>query len=251
MVKQPETKVVGAAALLAAAAMAGCGHLPMPNAQAPQAAPAVRAQSAAAAMPTAVGTNWTYKVVAHPANDPYVDEHGEDSWTIEGAKREGAAVALQLRSVDSFTNRLRFPTLTVDAKGVALQGVSYWGPNPEELAGHSVPMLRFPLATGGKWDDGSYSTSVGATETVKVPAGSFQAFKLSFIGTAPLAPSRAPKPRSGARKDGAYYTGVGTLWFAPGVGVVKGEVNDGFWHYESELKALPAPQVRIQPVGLR
>lgn len=238
MLKQDQSRVIGAAALLAAAAMAGCGR-------APQAAPkfpatvAARALSASAPLPTAVGTAWNYKVVAHPANDPYVDEHGTDRWEVEASSRKGDTTTVQLRSIDSFTTRYRFPTLVVEPGGVRLEGVSYWGPNPEIIEGFSVPMLRFPLVAGGKWNDGAYFTNVGATETVKVPAGSFQAVKLSFIGTAPNE-ARQAKPRSGVRSGGDHYTGVGTLWFAQGVGVVKGEVNDGFWHYESELSSLPA-----------
>lgn len=240
MAKKDEVKVVGAAALLAAAAMAGCGRGVVGPAPALRAGQPQAQAASSRLLPTQVGTTWSYAVVASPVDDPEVDEPGTDRWEVVEAKAQGKATLVQLRGIDSYTERYRFPSLLVDEAGVRLQGVGYWGPNPEVIEGFQVPLLQFPLTAGAKWDDGAYMTTVGATEAVQVPAGRFQAVKLSFIGTAPNA-LRSAKPGAKAKDGGAHYTGVGTLWFAPGVGVVKGEVNDGAWIFESELQALPRP----------
>lgn len=191
----------------------------------PSAAAASRAFARADLFPTQPGTLWQYEVVGHPTDDPYVDYPGVETVTMEKAVRANGRTTLKLRALDDFTNRYRFPELSWDANGVELRGVTYWGPMAGEAEGHAISLLRLPLAAGAKWDDGQWIGEIKGEETVKVPAGTFKAWKVSCIGTYEQA-----------------YTAVGTYWIAPGTGIVKSELNTPAGIFESQM--IPAGKAR-------
>ncbi len=215
-----------ALALLLPLTLAACAHGPAAAPAAVQQAAASRALARTDLFPTRPGTVWQYEVVGHPSDDPYVDYPGVETVTLEESARKNGRTTLKLRALDDFTNRYRFPELSWDANGVALRGVTYWGPMAGDAEGHAIALLRFPLAAGAKWDDGQWVGEIKGEETVKVPAGTFKAWKVSAIGTYEQA-----------------YTAVGTYWIAAGTGIVKSELNTPAGIFECQMiPAGKAPQ---------
>lgn len=212
------------------AGVAARGPLARVSAAAPGVMTKAQAQLARADFfPTEPGHVWQYDVVGHPSDDPYVDFPGIETVVVQKATRKGSRTAIALRALDDFTGRYRYPTLTWDEGGVTLGDVTYWGPMAVTAERHSINLLRFPLQVGSKWDDGQWIGELLREETVTVPAGTFKAYKVSTIGT----------------YDNAY-TVVGDYWFAPGVGIVKSNLNTPDGSFESRL--LPAGKVKpVQP----
>lgn len=204
-------------ALVGVAVLAGCG-VPSTLRQAP--AGRLEAASEAPVFPTTPGHTWQYRVVAHPADDPYVDYDGTETMQIDSVRRDGGATVLSMRAIDSFTERYRFPVVTMTADKVQLQGVEYLGVAADNVDDLTIDFLRFPLQAGFRWDDGLWVGELKGQESVRVAAGTFRAWKLGVIGTHDQA-----------------YTAVGTYWVAPGVGIVKSELNIPGWDVESELAA--------------
>lgn len=201
---------------LAMAVLAGCG---VPAGMRTVAvAPKAKAASEAPMFPATPGHTWQYKVVAHPADDPYVDYEGTETMEIESVRREGTATVLSMRAIDSFTTRYRYPVVTMTADKVTIRDVEYLGVAAATVEGHSFDFLRFPLTAGTKWDDGLWIGEAKGQETVTVGAGTHRAYKVSAIGTHAQA-----------------YTAVGDYWVAPGVGIVKSDLNIPGWNVESEL----------------
>jgi hypothetical protein len=179
------------------------------------------------ANPSAV---WQYEVTIHPADDPYVDYKGTETVTVDSIRRQGDKTVLSLRAVDEFTARYRFPVITEGPEGVTLQGVDYWGAIAREAEGHSIQFLSFPLTSGARWDDGLWIGKALRKETVKVPAGTFEAWNVDVIGTLDQ-----------------QYTAVGHYWVAPGKGIVKSELNIPGWSMESVM--IPAGRAKAITPG--
>jgi hypothetical protein len=175
--------------------------------------PAATAQQAAATrpadlFPTTAGHVWQYVTHAQYQDDPDHDYPGTESATIESVRRSGRSVTLQLRVIDDFSNKLRFPTLTMDDQGVRIAGTTYWGSGAREAEGYAFQLVGFPLTPGHKWDDGEWAGTIKGQETVKVQAGTFQAWNVEAFGT-----------------FDHEYTAVGNYWIAPGVGIVKSALS--------------------------
>lgn len=208
------------AALALAAALAGCTHAVTTRPVIP-AAPAAKSLLKApkgdffAAKP---GSVWQYEVVAHPSDDPYVDYPGVETVLVQKVDRTSRGTVLSLRAVDTFTNSYRFPTLTIDDNHATLQGVTYWGPAADTPDALTLDFLHFPPKVGEKWNDGDWFGEVTKQESVTVPAGTFDTFKVGVIGT-----------------YDQEWTAVGDYWMAPGAGVVKSYINTGVWIFESAL----------------
>jgi hypothetical protein len=212
------TRLAAPALAALALGLAACTHAPVGAPAASKAAAAARAFARADLFPTNPGAVWQYAVVGHPTDDPYVDYPGVETVTLQQATRKGGRTTLQLRALDDFTNRYRFPELSFDEQGVTLRGVTYYGPMAGEAEGHAIDFLHLPLAAGTRWDDGAWIGQIKGEETVKVDAGTFKAWKVAVIGTYDQA-----------------YTAVGDYWIAPGVGIVKSELNTPAGIFECQL----------------
>ena len=211
-----------------ALAVAGCGTQSLAPASVKATAKAA-VQSAERFFPADPASVWQYEVTAHPADDPYVDYKGTETVTVDTIRREGGRTVLKLRAIDEFTARYRFPTVTEDASGVTISGVTFWGAMAREAQDLTVQFLQFPLTTGTRWDDGGWVGKAVRKETVRVPAGTFEAWNIDVIGT-----------------YDAQYTAVGHYWVAPGKGIVKSELNIPGWTIESVM--IPAGRAKaIQP----
>lgn len=206
--------LLGSVALVA---LVGCGVSPvqMPK----QSTSSVAAKAVASFFPTEVGYTWQYAVAAHPTQDPDTTVDGTQTFRVEGSRKTRAGSTINLRESDSYTMRDRFPTLTVSEDKIVVQGVDYLGPVATVIPDIKTDFLRFPLASGKKWDDGNWLGEVKGMEKVTVPAGTFDAYRVSVIGT----------------YDHAYTT-VGNYWVAPGVGIVMSHLAIEDYTFESELK---------------
>jgi hypothetical protein len=172
-------------------------------------APTATAQKAVAPrvsdlFPSTPGHVWQYATHAQLQDDPDTDYPGWETVTIDTVRRSGRATTIQLKVIDDFTNKLRFPTVTLDDTGVKVTGVTYWGSGAREADGHSFKLVDFPLTPGHKWDDGDWAGTIKGQETVTVKAGTFTAWRVEAFGT-----------------FNQEYTAVGDYWIAPGVGIVK------------------------------
>ncbi|MNS17738.1 hypothetical protein D3C72_494190 [compost metagenome] len=212
-------------------AVAGCGTAGLaPASVKGAAAPATKStERFFPANPDAV---WQYEVTAHPADDPDVDYKGTETVTVDSIRRNGAETVLKLRAIDEFTQRYRFPVVTEGPNGVTIQNVDYWGAAAAEVQGLTIQFLQFPLTTGARWDDGAWIGKALRKETVKVPAGSFEAWNIDVIGT-----------------HDQRYTAVGHYWVAPGKGIVKSELSIPGWNIESVM--IPAGKAKKQAPGAR
>jgi hypothetical protein len=207
-----------------AVAIAGCGTQGLaPGAVKSAAKVSVKAtERFFPADPNAV---WQYEVTAHAADDAYTEYKGTETVIVDSMRRAGDTTVLKLRAIDDFTNRYRFPIVTETAEGVTIQGVEYMGVAADEIEDHTIQFLRFPLTEGTRWDDGLWVGKAIKKETVKVPAGTFQAWNIDVIGT----------------YDNAY-TAVGHYWVAPGKGIVKSQLSIPGWDVLSEM--IPAGKAK-------
>lgn len=217
-----------------ALALAGCGAQSLAP-LAPRAERGFAANRAEALFPADPNGVWQYEVTAHPADDPYVDYKGVETVRVDTIRRQGGRTTMTLRAIDDFTNRYRFPVVTEGPEGVTIQGVTYWGTAASSAEALTIDFLRFPLKPGAKWDDGLWVSEIKRKETVKVPAGTYEAWRVSVIGTYE-----------------SQYTAVGTYWVAPGRGIVKSDLNIPGWNIESELIPAGAPvERRAMPKGVK
>lgn len=178
-----------------------------------------KAKKSEALFPTQTGYVWTYNTTLHPTNDPYVDiPLDTDVVELESVTQQGDATTLKLRSFDQWNGEYRYPFITLTKDKVQVSGVSYLGAGAPKAQGFSFDFLRLPLQSGAKWDDGNWMGRLKGKETVTVPAGTFDAYKVDVIGTYDHA-----------------YSAVGYYWIAPGTGIVKSELSLGDYHMESEL----------------
>jgi hypothetical protein len=213
--------MIGMAAAITASALAACGT---PAVRPLATLPTATAQQASAfrtadLFPTSAGHVWQYATHAQYTDDPDVDYPGSESATIESVRRSGRSVTLQLRVVDDFTSKLRFPTLTMDESGVRIAGMTYWGSGAREAQGYAFQLVGFPLTPGHKWDDGEWAGTIKGQESVKVPAGTFTAWCVEAFGSMD-----------------SQYTAVGKYWIAPGVGIVKSDLTiPGGLYLQTEL----------------
>ena len=198
--------------------LAGCGLGFQPSGLPTRDAARVQATQTTSIFPTEPGFVWQYDVVAHPADDPYVDYRGTETVRIESSRKQDGTVVVNCRAIDTFTERYRFPQLTLSGNQVNLRGVTYWGSAASEVGGLTIDFLHLPLKVGARWDDGEWIGEVEAREKVTVPTGTYDAWRINVIGT-----------------HDRVYTAVGNYWVAPGVGIVKSDLAIPGWNIESEL----------------
>jgi hypothetical protein len=167
-----------------------------------------------------VGYTWNYDVLFHPTDDSQSDSTGTETLSVKSASTVNGKTVVELRDEDSFIYDIRTPVLEMDDQGVVMKNVAYIGPAAGIAEGHTIDFLHLPLQTGAKWDDGLWCAKVQGQETVQVPAGTFNAYKIYVIGTYEQA-----------------YTAVGDYWVAPGVGIVKSDLTCEDYQITTELKS--------------
>lgn len=168
--------------------------------------------------PTDPNYTWNYDVVFHPSDDPYVDYNGTYTTQVDQVKKTSSSTVLTLKAIDTLNNEYNFPEITMTKKGLSLKGVTYIGFGSVSADDLKIDFLHLPLKTGDKWDDKQWSGQTGKQEKVTVPAGTFDCWKISVIGT----------------YDSAY-TAVGDYWITPGLGIVKSNLSTPGWSVESVL----------------
>lgn len=225
---------------LAATLVAACGSpmVPASTLRPTTTSQAAKTPRAADLFPATPGLVMQYATHAQLQDDPDTDYPGWETVTVESVRRSGKATTIQLKVIDDFTSKLRFPTLTLDDTGVTVSGTTYWGSGAREADGFSFKLVDFPLNPGHKWDDGNWAGTIKGQETVTVKAGTFTAWRVEAFGTFNQA-----------------YTAVGDYWIAPGVGVVKSALtipsSENFYLQTELLPAgSKAPKGRAKPVKM-
>ena len=198
--------------------LGGCGLGFQPGSLPARETSRVQAAQTTSVFPTEPGFVWQYDVVAHPTDDPDVDYRGTETVKIESSRKQDGTVIVNCRAIDTFTERYRFPQLTLSSNQVTLRGVTYWGSAASEVGGLTIDFLRLPLSVGSRWDDGEWIGEVVRKEKVTVPTGTYDAWRINVIGT-----------------HDQVYTAVGNYWVAPGVGIVKSDLSIPGWNIESKL----------------
>lgn len=223
--------------------LASCSGAPLPNSapqrvqQMSQASQTRSPQSTAvrplparneALFPIQQGYRWDYAVTVAPVMDPYAEEHGTYSLQIDKATPTPAGTAIELRGLSGFSQNYSFPTLIQGPNGVQLQDFNFLGFGSDEIKGLKIDFMHAPLQAGMRWEEENWLAKVKGVETVSVPAGNFQAWRVEVIGT----------------YDSAY-TAVGDYWIAPGAGIVKAVYTVPEIHVEMLLsKAGVGPALR-------
>jgi hypothetical protein len=174
-------------------------------------------------------TVWQYEAVAHPLDDPDTTYTGTETVTVDSVRRSGETTVLNLRAIDDYTSRYRFPVVTEGPDGVTISNVTYWGAAAVSGDDLSLRFLSCPLIVGSRWDDGQWIGKAVKKETVSVPAGTFEAWNLEVIGTYDQA-----------------YTAVGHYWVARGKGIVKSVLT--IPGYELTSRMIPAGKAK-RPSG--
>lgn len=210
--------------------LAGCGSKPLASGVAPS---QVKAQAKSERFFDApVGAVWQYETSAHTVDDPYTLHPGTETVTVEAARRVNGRTVLNLRAIDTYSNEYRFPVISEDDQGVTLNGVVYLGAGAYAAPELAIDFLKFPLVANARWDDGQWIGKVLKREKVSVPAGTFDTWAISVIGTYEQA-----------------YTAVGTYWIAAGKGIVKSELSVPNWHIDAVL--IPAGKPHLAAGGQR
>lgn len=168
--------------------------------------------------PAQQGWRWDYAVTLAPVNDPEVPEKGSYSLSVDRVQETPVGTRIELRAVSGFSGHTSFPTLVQSAQGVRLEDMSFLGIGADEVNGLNLDFMRLPLQANARWEDDNWIGKVKGQETVTVPAGTYQAWRVEVIGTLDSA-----------------YTAVGDYWIAPGVGMVKSRLTVPGFHTESVL----------------
>ncbi|HEY9843627.1 MAG: hypothetical protein ACAI44_40740 [Candidatus Sericytochromatia bacterium] len=207
--------LAGLASFITACAPAGLNPGPVGvRQQAVRPAP----RTAAALFPVQQGYHWDYAVTVAPVMDPDDEDHGTYSLEIDKAVPGPAGTRLELRGLSGFSHSYSFPTLIQGPDGIQLRDMTFLGLGADEVQGLGIDFIRLPLQPGQRWEDENWIGKVKGFETVSVPAGNFQAWRIEVIGT----------------YDQAYTT-VGDYWIAPGQGVVKAVYTIPDFHIEMLL----------------
>lgn len=168
--------------------------------------------------PSTPGYTWNYDVVFHPTDDPYVDYKGNYTLEVDKSRKSGTSTVINLKGIDTIDNKYNFPVLTIDKDNVSLKGVTFLGFGSMPAEDLTIDFLHLPFKAGEKWDDGLFTGQTMKNEKVTIPSGTFDAWKVSVIGTYQQA-----------------YTAVGNYWISPGVGIIKSELSVPGWTVETVL----------------
>lgn len=181
-------------------------------------------QQSRALFPEEQGTKWDYAVTLAPTMDPLAEEKGSYSLLLEKVKSTPQGKRLELRAQSGFNGYYSFPTLIQGPQGIQLEDMTFLGIGSEAVRGLKIDFLKLPFQAQQRWEDEYWIGSYKGRETVRVPAGEFEAERVSVIGTFQNA-----------------YTAVGDYWIAPGVGVVKSDINIPGFSVLSELRHFQRP----------
>ncbi|MFN8578539.1 MAG: hypothetical protein U0354_17050 [Candidatus Sericytochromatia bacterium] len=168
--------------------------------------------------PSTVGYTWNYDVVFHPTDDPYVDYPGTYTLEVDKSRKTNNQTTINLKGIDSLNNEYNFPVLNIGKDKVDLKGITYLGFGGLPADGHNIEFLHLPFKEGEKWDDKLWTGQTMKKEKVTIPSGTFEAWKISVIGTYQQA-----------------YTAVGNYWITPGIGIIKSELSVPNWTLETVL----------------
>lgn len=170
--------------------------------------------------PAQVGYTWQYDVVLHPSDESQTDSTGTETLKTTAVNQVNGKTVLELSDEDSFIWDVRRPIVEMDEQGVTIKDTTYIGPAADIAKGHSIDFLHIPLQVGAKWDDGLWIGKVKGQETIQVPAGTYETYKIEIIGAYDHA-----------------YSAVGDYWVAPGVGIVKSDLTCEQYQVTTELRS--------------
>lgn len=163
-------------------------------------------------VPTVPGSRWTMRVRKSAApNAPIIEQI-----VASGARSVSGAPGVVLETRRN--NRLFWREVYAPSSSQGVQ-IRAFGRGLETTAVPAIPVIRYPVVAGNtcSWtgrlleaktqrDASSYSR-VSALETVTVPAGRFQAYRVDMLLSVFGSNGRTQFPS--------------TCWFAPGIGIVK------------------------------
>lgn len=209
---------------LAALTFSACSAQPRLPVAPPLQAPALQAQNqmpqqTAAFFPYEVGQTLQYAITLSPVNDPLVEEKAQYTLKVEEVNVQAQGREVVFRASTSFGGKYQYPRMLENAQGVTLLDATLFGMGADEVKGLSIDFLHKNLQVGKRWEDENWIAKVKTRESVTVPAGRFDAWRIEVIGTFEQA-----------------YTAVGDYWFVPGVGMVKSVLTQPGWHITSELQ---------------
>ncbi len=172
--------------------------------------------------PFQVGNNWTFKT---PANGKVVTT--EVSVTAVTASKDSSSATLEYRSGSP---QIEKEVYRFNAHGIS-RTVS--GVNGASKIYPGLPILQYPLSAGNSWYwNGTITTKGQATpaaakmtasgpETINIPAGKFQAYRVHMELLIAVGKSKVSVPND--------------YWFAPGVGLIRRSATLGKTTIESAL----------------
>jgi hypothetical protein len=191
--------------LLAIAILSACAPALLPAAPVP-----LDAGKPVYYFPTQVGTKWVYDAKRE------VDAHGE---VVTASEEKDGRLLVSVKTTD--LNFADHDSTTITQYAVSKDGVfevAYFLEDKERVQKYDPPYcwLKLPHKDGNSWKDEPHSKHVFVAkkvETVKVPAGTFEAIRVEVD------------------------TGA-VSWYAPGVGIVKHQYNA----IDKELKSFKLPK---------
>lgn len=166
--------------------------------------------------PVETGRNWVFELQQYQ-NDKPNPVLKEMRWTVVSSQNEGEQQTAVIKREQSHSTAQPHATLAqITSAGVTLS--RYTEPLLIQAAGLTenpwqhqpgITVLKSPLTMGQTWpgrqfQGGSETIQVVGTESVTVPAGTFQAIKINH-----------QMRYDNGKADDLYY------WYAPGVGTVK------------------------------
>jgi hypothetical protein len=177
---------------------------------APEAAPLAPvpagAEKSSYYFPTRVGTKWVYETTGG-------DDYTETVTAVEEKDRRYAVTVATTSHDDPEGLEPGIEKYLVSKDGVFRIGRALESATDKQEFDPPVCLLKLPHTLGDKWGGGprtnTWERVAGKVETVKVPAGTFEAVRVDL---------EIPRGELG---EGHY-----AQWYAPGVGKVKLKAND-------------------------
>ncbi len=171
--------------------------------------------------PTGDNHVWTYEAKVTPSSG--VGKTRSGSYVLEtlGIERSEGNTVVSLRARDSFSPRLKFPTIVQGDGGLVLEGVTYLGSLAQDTVDHSIRLMEFPLVERQRIDDGDWIAYTKERVELEYRGSPIEARKFYVIGT-----------------HEARYTIVGDLYFSPGLGLVKVDATIVDYHIEMQLSSM-------------
>lgn len=221
---------------LALAGVAACRPEVPPSGTLPS-RPVEGGAARALSLPTEAGATWEYEVTTElPENAVEMTTTGGNARPLAGRRLRATRTTtldgpadIPGRRALRFTTRVNGSVARVDYRIVSPEQIAdvatdLLGPTPGEgenapvrqiTFAEPLPLVRFPIEAGDTWQarfqvDGhpvNRTFDVLGQETIQVPAGCFEAWRIRAIGS-----------------DRPGHSMEATTWFAPGTGFVKSHV---------------------------